>query len=151
MSRVRFPYDPFIEFERLFDDAFSARFRPSGSTQAVESGSRIGIIRPNMDLIESKDKNEVTAIFDLPDFEKGDVSIDMQQGRLIISGEPKATKDLQEGEYVVRERYGKFSRTLQLPMGTKPEDIKAKMEGGILKITFPKVERQPESKIVPVT
>lgn len=46
MSLVHFHYDPFTEFERLFDDAFSARFRPSDVSRAVESGSRVGTFRP---------------------------------------------------------------------------------------------------------
>ena len=29
MSLTRVLYDPFAEFDRLFDDAFNARFRPS--------------------------------------------------------------------------------------------------------------------------
>ena len=28
-SLIRFHYDPYTEFDRLFDDAFSARFWPS--------------------------------------------------------------------------------------------------------------------------
>lgn len=46
MSLVHFHYDPFSEFDRLFDDAFSARFRPAEAGRALESGSRIGTFRP---------------------------------------------------------------------------------------------------------
>ncbi|KAG2121869.1 small heat shock protein [Suillus clintonianus] len=151
MSLVHFHYDPFTEFERLFDDAFSARFRPSDVSRAVEGGSRVATFRPKMDLIENKDSNEVTALFDLPGVERGDVKIDVQQNRLIISGEMKAEETRQDGDYVVRERtYGNFSRTLQLPMGTKPEEVKAKMEKGVLAVTFPKVGKEQEPKTVQI-
>jgi HSP20 family protein len=33
MSLVRTFYDPFTEFDKLFDDAFNARFRPSSTTE----------------------------------------------------------------------------------------------------------------------
>jgi HSP20 family protein len=48
MSLVHFHYDPFTEFDRLFDDAFSSRFRPSSdvSGRALEGGSRVGTFRP---------------------------------------------------------------------------------------------------------
>jgi len=73
-----------------------------------------------MDLIESKDSNEVTAVFDLPGMDPEGIQIDVQQNRLTISGEMDKEEKRQEGDYAVRERtYGKFSRTLQLPAGTK--------------------------------
>lgn len=119
-----------------------------------------------MDLIESKDKNEVTATFELPGLRREDVRIDVQQNRLTVSGEAKTSEEHQEGDYAVRERlYGKFSRTLQLPVGTKvrplyylrscsrylqPEEVKAKMENGILSVTFPKVGKEQEPKRIAV-
>jgi len=73
-----------------------------------------------MDLVENKDKNEVTATFELPGLKKEDVRIDVQQNRVTISGEVKTSEERQEGDYAVRERgYGSFSRTLQLPQGTE--------------------------------
>jgi HSP20 family protein len=73
-----------------------------------------------MDLVESKDKNEVTATFELPGLKREDVRIDAQQNRLTVSGEVKTSDERQEGDFAVRERmYGSFSRTLQLPLGTK--------------------------------
>ena len=34
-SLIRFHYDPFAEFDHLFEDAFNARFRPPISTAEV--------------------------------------------------------------------------------------------------------------------
>jgi HSP20 family protein len=73
-----------------------------------------------MDLHENSDENTVTATFELPGVKKEDVNIDVHNGRLTISGETKMTEDREESGYAVRERrYGKFSRTLQLPQGVK--------------------------------
>jgi len=66
---------------------------------------------------------------------------------IVVSGEVNTSKDITENGYVHRERHtGKFSRTLPLPSGTKPEDIKASMEHGVLSITFPKTspEQAPQ-------
>ncbi|KAG1780848.1 small heat shock protein [Suillus placidus] len=152
MSLVHLHYDPFTEFERLFDDAFSARFRPSDASRAVESGSRVATFRPKMDLIENKDSNEVTALFDFPGMMPGEINIDVHQNRLVVSGETGVKDQYQEGDYAVHERtYGKFSRTLQLPVGTKPEEVHAKMENGVLKITFPKIGKEQESKTITIS
>ncbi|KAF9235607.1 small heat shock protein [Melanogaster broomeanus] len=148
---MRFYYDPFTEFNRLFDDAFTARFRPSTTTTEVGGASNgavacAGSFRPRMDLHEAKDSNTVTATFELPGMKSEDVTIDVHQGRLTVFGNASSSHSQEEAGYAVRERhYGKFTRTLQLPIGTKPEDVKAKMENGVLIVTFPKVnaEQQP--------
>jgi HSP20 family protein len=51
---------------------------------------------------------------------KEDVNIELHNNRLTISGESKYEEDRTEGGYAVRERrFGKFTRSLPLPEGTK--------------------------------
>jgi len=76
-----------------------------------------------MDLHEDKEKNLVTATFELPGLKKEDIHLEIQNGRLSVSAESKISQDYEEGGYAVRERrYGKFSRILQLPQGVKVFD-----------------------------
>ncbi|KAG8214260.1 small heat shock protein [Butyriboletus roseoflavus] len=156
MSLIHFYYDPTTEFDRLFEDALAARSCPGpracASSVTVarnptsESGER-DIYRPRLDLHESKDTNIVTATFELPGLTSEGVVIDVHQTHLTVSGESAGSNSQEERSYVVRERRsGKFSRTLQLPFGTKPEDVKAKMENGILTITFPKTSPEQQAK-----
>ena len=73
-----------------------------------------------MDLHEDKEKNIVTASFEFPGVNKDDIQINVQNGRLTVSAETKQSSDRDENGYAVRERrFGKFSRTLQLPQGIK--------------------------------
>ena len=73
-----------------------------------------------MDLHENNETNSVTATFELPGFKKEDVHIDVHNGKLTVAAESKSSSDHEESGYAVRERrYGKFSRTLQLPPGVK--------------------------------
>jgi HSP20 family protein len=73
-----------------------------------------------MDLHEDKDKNLVTAHFEFPGVSKDEVQIEVHQNRLTVSAEARESSDVDENGYAVRERrYGKFSRTLQLPEGVK--------------------------------
>lgn len=73
-----------------------------------------------MDLHEDKEKNLVTATFEFPGVTKEDVQIEIHNGKLSVSAETKASSEHDENGDAVRERrFGKFSRTLQLPQGVK--------------------------------
>ncbi|KIJ65122.1 hypothetical protein HYDPIDRAFT_88868 [Hydnomerulius pinastri MD-312] len=147
---MRFYYDPLTEFDRLFDDAFSSRFRPSSTVTEIGRGIEGGAatFRPRMDLHENSENNIITATFDLPGMKREDVTVDVHHDHLIISGEINVSQKRDEGGYAVRERScGKFSRTLALPPGTKHEEVKAKMENGVLTVTFPKAQQQQPQRI----
>ena len=105
-----------------------------------------------VDIHDNKESKEITATFELPGLNKDDVVIDVHNNRLTVSGETKFEKDTEENGYVVKERRrGKFSRTLPLPTGTKPEQIKASMENGVLTVTFPKVTPKEETKKITIS
>ncbi|OJA20986.1 hypothetical protein AZE42_13991, partial [Rhizopogon vesiculosus] len=67
MSLARVFYDPFTEFDRLFDDAFNARFRrPSTTTEGSAIAQRHDRAFPKMDLHENPETKIVTATMELP-------------------------------------------------------------------------------------
>jgi HSP20 family protein len=104
-----------------------------------------------MDLHENHETNSVTAIFELPGLKKEDVNIDVHNNRLNISGESKISEERDGNGYAVRERrFGRFSRTLQLPQGIKDNEIKASMENGVLTVTFPKSAPEAEPKKISI-
>ena len=73
-----------------------------------------------MDVHYDKDTNNFNVTFELTDLKKEDVSIDVHNNVLTVSGEDKASSERSENGYVIRERhYGKFSRSLSLPEGLK--------------------------------
>ncbi|THH27453.1 hypothetical protein EUX98_g6733 [Antrodiella citrinella] len=142
MSVSRFVYDPFYDFDRLFDEAFSARAGSGNNTnnqveRNVNAAPRS--MRPRMDVHEDTQSNTVTATFELPGLKKEDVNIDVHNNMLTVSGEVKVSSEHDENGYAVRERrFGKFSRSIPLPQGVKNEDIKASLENGVLSVAFPK-------------
>lgn len=86
---------------------------------------------------------------DMPGLDKKDISIDINGDTLTISAERHSEheeKDKQ-GKYVRCERsYGSYSRSFDIS-AIKENDIKAKYENGVLKLTLPKKEvSQPEVK-----
>lgn len=73
---------------------------------------------------------------------------------LSISGKTEHVKESQsEGsQYKSCERYyGSFSRTIAVPPGLKETEIKASMEDGLLKVTFPKAVQESEAKKIKIT
>ena len=134
-------YEPFYEFERLFDEALSGRHESSsdakgqrrigrgeadGAPRALKpryvsaSHYLIILINYSMDLYENAEKNTVTATFEFPGLSKDDVRVDVNNGRLTVSAETKKDLEKDEHGFAVKERqYGKFLRTLQLPQGVK--------------------------------
>ena len=73
-----------------------------------------------MDVHYKKDTNDVVASFELPGLQKEDVSIDVHNNILTVSGHSNITSEHNEDGYVVRERrHGKFMRALSLPQGLK--------------------------------
>ncbi|KAL4255098.1 small heat shock protein (HSP20) family protein [Pleurotus pulmonarius] len=140
MSSV-FYYEPFTDFDRLFEEAFNARTGSNNQNNAqLQRSSRASnVIHPKMDLHEDAKANSVVASFELPGFKKEDVHIDVHNGRLTVSADSNVSSEKKEEGYVVKERrFGKYSRTLQLPQGIKDEEVKAAMEDGVLTVTFPK-------------
>ena len=93
------------------------------------------------------------AAVDLPGFKKDEVTITLENGYLIIEaakGLDKDTKD-KKGKIVRQERYaGSMQRSFYVGDNLTEEDIKAKMEDGVLKLTIPKKEKAqiPEKKTV---
>ena len=83
---------------------------------------------------------------------KEDVTIDLQNNRLVVSGEANFSEQKEENGYVVKERRsGKFSRAVPIPKGTKPEDIKASMEHGVLTVTYPKSSPEEQARRITIS
>ena len=86
---------------------------------------------------------------DLPGYKKEDVSAKLEDGYLTISASTNKNNDEKdkEGRYIRRERYtGQCSRSFYVGEGVAQDQIKAKFENGILKLSIPKVEKQQEEE-----
>ncbi|KAF8628717.1 hypothetical protein AX17_005939 [Amanita inopinata Kibby_2008] len=160
-------YDsPFSDFSRDIDRFFTEPFdthprswlnEPSGTSlmrrpAGTSEVSAQRFLRPRMDLHEDADANTVTATFELPGLNKENVQIDVNDGRLTVSGETRLSTEHEEGGYAVRERrHGRFSRTVQLPQGVTDEQIKANMEHGVLMVTFPRSSPETAPKRITIS
>ncbi len=82
---------------------------------------------------------------DLPGFKKDEISVELENGYLTISAAKGLDKDKQDkkGNYIRRERYaGAMQRSFYVGDEVTQEDIKAKFEDGILRLSIPKKDAQ---------
>ena len=89
----------------------------------------------------------------MPVVSKEDINIELNNGVLNISGAKKQEKKEENDKYHRVERfYGSFSRSIAVPEGISEEDIKARLDIGVLEVTIPKPpEKKPEVKRITVS
>ena len=93
------------------------------------------------DVRETENGYEVD--IDLPGFKKDEINAKLENGYLTVSASKGLDKDEKdkEGKYIRQERYaGAMSRSFYVGEELTQEDIKAKYENGILKLSLPKKE-----------
>ncbi|MBQ4451667.1 MAG: Hsp20/alpha crystallin family protein [Clostridia bacterium] len=117
----------------LFDGFFEDFARPANQTRYTRQ-------LMGTDIRETETGYELD--IELPGYKKEDVQAELKDGYLTVSASAKTEDDKGEkGRYLRRERYwGSCSRSFYVGKDVKQEDIKARFEDGILKISFPKPE-----------
>jgi HSP20 family protein len=139
--QVQRSWDPFTVLARM-DRDFDDLVRRTWGTQARTAG-----FVPAVEVLRSGE--DVVVRFELPGIDvERDVSIEVDRGKLVISGERRAST---EGEGVlVRElRYGAFRREFALPQGITPEQVEASYDSGLLDVRV-RAAVKPEPKAVRV-
>jgi HSP20 family protein len=123
------------EMNRLFGSLFDAQ---AGNGESL---TRRWI--PAMDLTEEGDRYVLRA--DLPGVEAKDVSVEVEDRVLTVSGERHTESEKRSDGYRRFERAsGRFSRSLTLPEGVDAAAVAANFENGVLEIRIPKpAERKP--------
>jgi HSP20 family protein len=101
---------------------------------------------PPVDLVEAEDHFVLKA--DLPGLSEADVSIEVQDGTLAISGEREAEHESSErGWYRIERAFGSFRRSLTLPDGVDAERISASFDRGVLEVRIPKPEERKPRRV----
>jgi HSP20 family molecular chaperone IbpA len=92
---------------------------------------------------------------DLPGFKKDEIKLALENGYLSVSAAKALNNDEKDkkGKVIRQERYsGSMQRSFYVGEGVTEEDIKAKFEDGVLKLTVPKKEKEavPEKKLIQI-
>jgi HSP20 family protein len=136
-------------FEEFFrEDPFYWTQKPliEGSSK-VDKGKELEKSRLYTPLTDIWDAGkEIKAEIDMPGLQKEDIKISAHKGVLEVKAEKKhESKEEKKGMYRFERSYQGFYRAYHLPPEADIENISAKYENGVLKISMPK-KSLPDSK-----
>ena len=137
--------DPFrdiqSEVNRLFDNFLG---RPT-TTAAAASGP---VWMPVADIYETND--DFVLNFELPGVQEKDISLSITGDVFTVKGERRFEHEFNDGSHLHSERvYGKFERSIRLPMPVQAAEVRATYRDGVLDVRLPKADevRPKEIKI----
>ncbi len=130
----------------IFDDFF----RPWSNL--FDNGWNVPTLNiPAVNIVEQP--NEYLLTLAAPGMKKEDFKIDVDGNMLTISSEKEENKEDKNKKFTRKEySYSSFSRSFSLPEEIKQENINAKYEDGVLRISLPRKEeaKKPASKKIAV-
>jgi HSP20 family protein len=131
-------YDPFAELNALqkqfFGDDWLSPLK--------------GVNIPTTD-VYTNDNNQMIVEAHLPNFNQDDVTIQVDEGALIIQAERHEKEEDKSKRYVVRESSSSFYRRIQLPDRADADKIEAHLDDGVLKVAVP-LTPLPEPKRIAI-
>jgi HSP20 family protein len=128
------------EMNRLLNSFFDSPTSGAGNGNAMRRWA------PAMDLVETDEHFVLRA--DLPGLSEEDVTIELEDNVLTISGERKAEhEDRKEGYYRVERASGQFARSITLPDGVDPDAVQASFDRGVLEVRIPKPEERKPRRV----
>jgi HSP20 family protein len=130
------------EMEELFGDVFS------GSGLAPRGRSAFA---PRVDVYYVPDPNRAVVEVALAGLEPGDISLEVTDRELVISGERRRQEAPGRVYQQIEIAQGPFRRAIQLGADVRAEDAVATYEGGILRVELPLVESGAQARTVPVS
>jgi HSP20 family protein len=148
----QFLLDPF-SMVRSISEEMNRMLSPSGTRTG--NGSREGSQAPVAWVptieIEQRDGKYIVSA-ELPGLEEGDVTVEVDDDVLVIQGERQYEHEETEGGMRRTERrYGQFYRAIPLPDGVDPNQAEARINNGVLEVSFPLTQAPNERKQIPVT
>ena len=123
--------EPFRELEEM-TNRLNRIFR-----KEVNVNDMLADWAPAMDVQETTSEYLIKA--DLPEVNKEDVKVSLEEGVLAVEGERKLEKEETGKKFHRVERsYGKFVRRMMLPADIDPQKVAADFKDGVLNIHLPK-------------
>ena len=141
MSIIRYNANDFVptSFSNLVDQFFNDSLTRTNGSSFV----------PKVDIAENENSFELHVA--APGLSKEDFKIELNDGRLTVSGERKFTTEKKEKKFrSIETQYGSFVRSFSLPDNVDAEKINAKYNNGILELTIPKDEKKALKQTIKV-
>ena len=145
-----FDRDEFLTpFDRVFDQLFETNFPEFVRSVGVKPYQ--GSAYPKVNVYEYDGKIGIVA--EIPGLEKKDLTVEVEDGTLTISGVKHHIKE-DEGAKVLRRelKASSFKRNFEIGENLDGENIKAVFKNGILNIDIPKIEpEKPKKQFVKIS
>ncbi|MBF0228827.1 MAG: Hsp20/alpha crystallin family protein [Desulfamplus sp.] len=103
------------------------------------------IFTPAVDIYEND--NEIILLADMPGVSTDDITIDLKDGVLTLTGDVKPWENEDESDVLVEFDIGKYYRQFNLSEAIHQEKIEANFTDGVLKLILPKVAKAVPRKI----
>lgn len=125
-------WDPWTTLPTL-QDRINRIFEEAFPESASEGEPGMCDWRPIVDTYEEDDT--IVIIAELPGVKKENISIDVEDNIITISGERSMEENVCDKKFFRRERcHGRFLRAFTLPETADPNSIEASLKEGLLKI-----------------
>lgn len=145
-----FERDEFLTpFDRVFDQLFETNFPEFVRSVGVKPYQ--GSAYPKVNIYEYDEKVGIVA--EIPGLEKKDLTVEVEDGTLTISGVKHHIKE-DEGAKVLRRelKASSFKRNFEIGENLDGENIKAVFKNGVLNIDIPKIEpEKPKKQFVKIS
>ena len=134
-------WEPFRELAQLQGEM--GRF-VNGLLDGQTRGSQTWV--PTLDVWETE--NDLVYAFDLPGMTEDQISIEVHDDTLTVSGQrEKTTQEQGDRFYRFERRFGSFARGVGLPAGVDEARISASYTNGVLEVHVPKPEEAKPRRI----
>jgi HSP20 family protein len=140
------PFREMDEIQRQMSSLLGGNLFHRNNTGNGEENVTVPQWAPLVDVIE--DEKEYLVKVELPEVQKEDFKVTVENGLLTISGERKAEKEEKGRKFHHVERYyGRFERSFNIPEDAETDNVKAEFKDGILQVRLAKSEKASPKQI----
>jgi len=120
--------------------------KPKQELTSPAEQTRPGLVfTPNVDIFETD--QEITLLADMPGVTADNLSIDLRDNILTLTGEVAPFEDANEEDVLIEYEIGKYHRQFNLSSVIDQSKIDAELNNGVLRLSLPKVEKAMPRRI----
>ena len=121
-------------------DAKELQVKDKQEVAAPAEQTRPGVVfTPDVDIFENE--QQITLLADMPGVASSDITIDLNDNVLSISGEVRPFENSDESDVLIEFEIGRYARQFTLSEVIDQSRIEAKHEDGVLRLILPKAAK----------
>jgi HSP20 family protein len=120
--------------------------KPKQEVTSPAEQTKPGVVfTPSVDIFETD--RELTLLADLPGVTAENLTIDLRENTLTLTGEVEPFESANEQDVLIEYEIGKYYRQFSLSNVIDQSKIDANLTDGVLRLTLPKIEEAKPRKI----